>query len=90
MVFAACLSPFASLKAVLAHQPSPDWKGGVAVATAMEARAGTLQSGENEESDRTRSAGHSLNIQAAPEEKERGKEFSRLQVASLVILLKIR
>ncbi len=41
-------------------------------------------------SDRTRSAGHSLTIKAAPEEKERGKEFNLLQFASLVILLKIR
>ena len=43
-------------------KPSPDWKGGVAVAErsgVMEARAGTLESGESVGTDRSRSAGHS-------------------------------
>ena len=51
--------PLKSLQAKTT-KPTPDWKGGEAVALAMEAKAGTLESGElYGESDRYRRTGHS-------------------------------
>ena len=55
------MTDFFSFYRVKQTKPSPDWKGGVAVAPAMEREGtrGTLQSGINSRADRTRSAGHS-------------------------------
>jgi len=44
---------------LLQTEPSPDWKGGVAVAEGNGGESGTLESGIYQEAGRTRSAGHS-------------------------------
>ena len=62
-----------TVEGVLEIKPSPDWKGPpqAGCRQAMEAEAGTLQSGECKEVWPARSGGHSLTINAAPKKSKK-------------------
>ncbi len=80
----------------LAIQPSPDWKGGAAVANsqrsferAMEAKAGTLQSGVARKASEWRSLPNSKTKKYAPKRKKSKTQAFSCNLPSLQLFCKL-